>query len=161
VQEKNGPLKGMGVWKVPTGLVDAKEDLHTAACREVKEETGIETEFVGLLCFRHAHNFQFGKSDLFFVCLLKPLSTEITKQESEIAACEWIDFDKYMNQSVFMLSPLHTKLNTFIKLIAEDKDYKNYLERFSLPIGFRPGSNMLYMPMTSIPTSTSASITAR
>jgi ADP-ribose pyrophosphatase YjhB (NUDIX family) len=31
----------MGVWKVPTGLVDAKEDLHVAAVREVKEETGM------------------------------------------------------------------------------------------------------------------------
>jgi ADP-ribose pyrophosphatase YjhB (NUDIX family) len=36
----------MGVWKVPTGLVDAKEDLHIAAVREVKEETGMRTLYI-------------------------------------------------------------------------------------------------------------------
>lgn len=38
VQEKNGPLKGKGVWKMPTGLVAQGEDLTTAAEREVLEE---------------------------------------------------------------------------------------------------------------------------
>ena len=39
VQEGNGPLKGSGTWKMPTGLVAAGEDLHEAAPREVFEET--------------------------------------------------------------------------------------------------------------------------
>jgi ADP-ribose pyrophosphatase YjhB (NUDIX family) len=39
VQEMNGPLRGQGVWKMPTGLVSVGEDLHLAAVREVKEET--------------------------------------------------------------------------------------------------------------------------
>lgn len=36
-----GPLKGTGVWKLPTGLLDVGEDLGAGAEREVKEETGI------------------------------------------------------------------------------------------------------------------------
>ncbi|XP_034678529.1 nudix hydrolase 10-like isoform X3 [Vitis riparia] len=39
VQEKSGKLKGMGIWKIPTGVVDAGEDIFKAAVREVKEET--------------------------------------------------------------------------------------------------------------------------
>lgn len=41
VQEKSGKLRGSGVWKYPTGVVDEGEDICTAAIREVKEETGV------------------------------------------------------------------------------------------------------------------------
>lgn len=34
---------------------------------------------------RQSHKSFFQKSDLFFVCMLKPLSTDIKKQEAEIA----------------------------------------------------------------------------
>ena len=36
VQERTGPLRGKGVWKLPTGLVDAGEDLHRAVEREAR-----------------------------------------------------------------------------------------------------------------------------
>jgi ADP-ribose pyrophosphatase YjhB (NUDIX family) len=150
VQEKNGPLKGTGIWKLPTGLLDAKEDIHLAACREVLEETGIETEFVGLVGFRHAHNFQFGKSDLFFVCLMKPLTNNIAKQESEIADCDWIDLETYMAQKLFKSSPVYSKLNDCIESIVKNKDSKSYLEKLTLPLGMRPGYNTLYLPSESI-----------
>lgn len=130
--------------------MDANEDLHLAACREVLEETGIETEFLGLLCFRHAHNFQFGKSDLFFVCLLKPLSFSIVKQESEIAACEWLELDTYMTQKLTMSSPLYSKLNAFIEKAVKENGPKNFLERHTLPLGSRPGSNTLYLPTETV-----------
>uniref|UniRef100_A0A2N9EJA4 Nudix hydrolase domain-containing protein n=2 Tax=Fagus sylvatica TaxID=28930 RepID=A0A2N9EJA4_FAGSY len=52
VQEKNGAFKGQGVWKFPTGVANEGEDICTAAIREVKEETGIEAEFVEVLAFR-------------------------------------------------------------------------------------------------------------
>ena len=55
VQEKSGPLRGSGIWKLPTGLVEQGEDIATAAEREVLEETGVAARFVGVLCFRHAH----------------------------------------------------------------------------------------------------------
>ena len=39
VQERSGPLKGLKVWKFPTGLASAGEDIADAAEREVLEET--------------------------------------------------------------------------------------------------------------------------
>uniref|UniRef100_A0A2P2KZN4 Nudix hydrolase domain-containing protein n=1 Tax=Rhizophora mucronata TaxID=61149 RepID=A0A2P2KZN4_RHIMU len=52
VQEKSGRFQGCGMWKIPTGIVDEDEDIFMAAMREVKEETGIDTEFLEIVAFR-------------------------------------------------------------------------------------------------------------
>jgi ADP-ribose pyrophosphatase YjhB (NUDIX family) len=146
VQEKNGPTKGWNLFKVPTGLVDTHEELSAAACREVLEETGVETEFVGVVGFRHMHGVLFGKSDLYFLCLLKPKTTEIKIQESEIFACEWKDIDEYADQEIFKKSPLHIEMNNVIKRIAKahPNEIDGVIKQYFLPVGFRPGSNCLY-----------------
>ena len=58
---------------MPTGLVNAGEDIPSAAVREVMEETGIRTIFSAVLACRQAHGFGMGrnKSDMFFVVALK------------------------------------------------------------------------------------------
>ncbi|KAI4371179.1 hypothetical protein MLD38_019445 [Melastoma candidum] len=98
VQENSGRFQGSGVWKFPTGVVDEGEDICTAAQREVKEETGINAEFIEVLAFRQSHKSFFTKSDLFFVCLLRPLSLEIQLQEVEIAAAKWMPFEEFKSQ---------------------------------------------------------------
>ncbi|XP_042479326.1 nudix hydrolase 2-like isoform X3 [Macadamia integrifolia] len=98
IQEKSGPFGGTGIWKFPTGVVDEGEDICKAAVREVKEETGIDAEFVELLAFRQSHKSFFGKSDLLFVSMLRPLSFDITKQEVEIEAARWMPIEDYAAQ---------------------------------------------------------------
>ncbi|XP_042497182.1 nudix hydrolase 2-like [Macadamia integrifolia] len=98
VQENGGNFRATGVWKFPTGVVDEGEDICRAAIREVKEETGIDTEFVEVLAFRQSHQAFFGKSDFFFVCMLRPLSFEIQKQEVEIEAAQWMPIEDYATQ---------------------------------------------------------------
>ncbi|XP_010542032.1 PREDICTED: nudix hydrolase 7 isoform X2 [Tarenaya hassleriana] len=88
VQETGGAFRGTNVWKLPTGVVNQGEDICEAAVREVKEETGIDTKFVEVLAFRQSHNSFFGKSDLFFLCVLRACSYEIDKQDSEILAAQ-------------------------------------------------------------------------
>ncbi|KAE8075512.1 hypothetical protein FH972_014221 [Carpinus fangiana] len=88
VMEKGGRFKGTGVWKFPTGVVNEGEDICTAAVREVKEETGIDAEFVEVLAFRESHNSFFSKSDLFFVCMMQPRSFDIQKQDHEVEAAQ-------------------------------------------------------------------------
>lgn len=101
VQEKNGPLCGSGVWKVPTGLINQGEDLCCGAVREVKEETGVETEFVQVVSFRHGHHVSFSKSDLYFTCALRPLSCEIVLQDGEIEAAKWMPLEEFRSQAFF------------------------------------------------------------
>ncbi len=64
--------------------------------REVFEETGVETEFQTVVCFRHWHGYRYGKSDIYFVCRLNPLSTTITMQTREIQECIWMPVDDFL-----------------------------------------------------------------
>lgn len=149
VQEKNGPLRGTGVWKLPTGLVEAGEDITKASEREVFEETGINAKFKKLLAFRQAHNALFGKSDLFFVCVLEPESFEICPQEVEIHAADWKEPEALFEQRFFQQSPLHTLLNSKIKLeimskLGQVSSPEPGLVQRKLPLGFRPGESSLY-----------------
>ncbi|XP_048233325.1 nudix hydrolase 2 isoform X2 [Ricinus communis] len=124
-EEKSGGFKGTGVWKLPTGVVNEGEDICKAAVREVKEETGIDAEFVEVLAFRQSHQSFFGKSDLFFVCMLRPLSFNIQVQESEIEAAQWMPIEEYVNQ------PYNQKYQLF-KYVAEickaksERDYVGF-----------------------------------
>lgn len=92
-------------WKTPTGLSDLGEQIDDAACREVLEETGIQTRFHSLLGFRQTHGLAHGRSDLFFVCRLDPLEEfdcqgdllipTPVPQADEIQSAEWVPLEEY------------------------------------------------------------------
>ncbi len=84
-------------YKLPGGALLPGEHIASAAVREVKEETGIDTEFVSLVCFRHWHGYRHGKSDIYFVTRLRPLNHEIELDPSEIAECFWMPVDDYLS----------------------------------------------------------------
>uniref|UniRef100_A0A0E0LDR3 Nudix hydrolase domain-containing protein n=1 Tax=Oryza punctata TaxID=4537 RepID=A0A0E0LDR3_ORYPU len=125
VQEKSGVLRGLGVWKFPTGVVEPGEDINIGAVREVKEETGIDTEFVEVLAFRQSHKAFFDKSDLFFVCILRPLSFDITKQDSEIEAAQWMPVEEFAAQPFVQKHEL-VKYILEVGLAKVDKDYSGF-----------------------------------
>ena len=85
VQEKN-PIGGTSLWKLPGGQVDLNETLEESIVREVKEETGINADPLGVIGFREAPNYKFGKFDIYFVYLLNTYkrNNQIKKQDQEI-----------------------------------------------------------------------------
>ena len=95
-------------YKLPGGALQPGEHLAEAAMREVLEETGVRTRFESLACFRHWHGYRFGKSDIYFVCRLSPLSMEITMQESEIAECLWMPVADFLGDDE--ISPFNKRI---------------------------------------------------
>jgi len=93
VREKSAATN---LWKLPGGHADKGEDLFDTARREVKEETGIDTEGKSLLAFRHQHKYRHGCSDIYFVAVMRPLSKDITPCPTEIEECKWMDLDEFI-----------------------------------------------------------------
>eukprot|EP01080_Neovahlkampfia_damariscottae_P007160 gene7160-11473_t len=95
VQEKYDVHSKTKKWKLPGGMLNLGEDIGTGAKREVFEETGVQTEQVGLLGFRHQSNFYFGREDCYFVNILEPKTFEINFDPGEIGDCQWIPLKEY------------------------------------------------------------------
>lgn len=83
-------------YKLPGGALHPGEHIADAVIREVEEETGVQTEFLHLVCLRHWHGYRYGKSDIYFVTRLRPLSSTITLDPTEIAECFWMNVDEYL-----------------------------------------------------------------
>ena len=97
VWERTHRQRGSKYYKLPGGALQPGEHIVDCVKREVLEETGIETRFESLVCFRHWHGYRFDKSDIYFVCRLSPLSHEITADEEEIAECLWMPVQEYLD----------------------------------------------------------------
>lgn len=71
--------------------------------QKLASSQGIHAIFDSVLCVRQSHGVAFGKSDLFFVCALKPSPGQDTlcPQESEIEAAQWMAFEAFSNQEFF------------------------------------------------------------
>ena len=96
IKEKQG--NNTQSWKIPGGLVDSGEYLSEAVEREVREETGVHAKFKGILTLREKRVYNFGRNDIYFVCLLEPVIKDITMCEVEIAHCKWIDIEEWSAQ---------------------------------------------------------------
>lgn len=147
VQERRGPASGRDLWKMPTGLLEAGEDVPDAAMREVLEETGIETEFDAVMGIRHGHFGLFGKSDLFLCVTLrvKPESSRtIRAQETEIAAAKWATLEEFLSNPLVDPGSHAHELHERCARWARGEHAGIVAKR--LPIGFgRPGEVYTYV----------------
>ncbi|KAK7307767.1 hypothetical protein VNO77_41118 [Canavalia gladiata] len=110
VQEKHSSPATHGLWKIPTGFVLQSEEIYAGAIREVKEETGIDTQFIEVIAFRHVHNMAFEKSDLFFICVLRPISAEIIVDDHEIESAKWMPLVEFVEQPLIQEDSMFKKI---------------------------------------------------
>jgi 8-oxo-dGTP pyrophosphatase MutT (NUDIX family) len=87
-------------YKLPGGALQPGEHLVDAVLREVLEETGVQAKFESLVCFRHWHGYRYGKSDIYFVARLSPLSQDVTMQADEIEECFWMPVADYFESDL-------------------------------------------------------------
>ncbi|KAK3750650.1 hypothetical protein QZH41_012828 [Actinostola sp. cb2023] len=64
------------------------------------------------------HNFRFECSDLYFVCVMKPLNTNINRDPTEISDAKWMDLDE------FIASPIVNDANRFLAQEYKDQQPK-------------------------------------
>lgn len=95
-------------YKLPGGALQPGEHLVEAVLREVLEETGVEAKFEALVCFRHWHGYRYGKSDIYFVCRLTPLTQDVTMQAEEIEECLWMPVEEYLASD--LVSPFNKRI---------------------------------------------------
>ena len=128
-----------------------------------------EVELILIVAFRHAHGFMAGKSDLFFVCILRAKTSEITVQAAEIADAKWgeiearsvscdtahdvlpdiialisfLSWQEFLEQAPYPRdTPIWARLYGLARDVAEGKAKPLLIERHELVT--RPGSNYLY-----------------
>lgn len=130
VQNEKGEVlvireKGATGYKLPGGHIELGEKLEDAVIREVLEETGITCQFDSVLALASTHPYRFGKSNIYMVCKLTPLATDISIQDTaEIEDAKWVMpgtfltdadnsvFNKYLVQSLLSKQGLiKTKLD--------------------------------------------------
>jgi hypothetical protein len=95
-----------------------------------------------------------GKTDLFFLCKARPLSSTITLQEAEIARAEWMPLSEYLSKPLW---PDYSAYWWMSRLAAEaflqGKGHipghrlvtpPTLFTATHLPLGSRPGFNYVY-----------------
>lgn len=87
-------------YKLPGGALHPREHLAEAVVREVLEETGVQARFEAMVAFRHWHGYRHGKSDIYFVARLSPISETISKQDDEIDECFWMPVADYFSSDM-------------------------------------------------------------
>lgn len=97
-------------WKLPGGLVDPGETIKVAAEREVLEETGVKSNFVGILAMREQMDYKWGAADMYFGCVLRAFDENIQVQDTqEVFNADWIPLDEITTNeegsSKYMLYP--------------------------------------------------------
>ncbi|MFA0035378.1 NUDIX domain-containing protein [Vibrio sp. 10N.261.52.A1] len=91
---------GMTGYKLPGGHIELGEGIEESVVRETMEETGIEATFVSVVGMATRHPYQFGKSNLYFVCHLIAQTQEIAIQDTdEIAEAKWVDVEEFINNT--------------------------------------------------------------
>jgi 8-oxo-dGTP pyrophosphatase MutT (NUDIX family) len=94
-------------WQLPKGVIEQDEPTETAALREVREETNVEAELLGLIdtveywfySLRRGERVRYHKFVHFY--LMRATGGEIRGQAFETNEARWFDIDTAINLLAF------------------------------------------------------------
>ena len=115
VEKSYSGLKGK--WSLPAGFVQQGETIDSALVREVKEETNIDIEVVGLVAFRSGIiNDEI--SDNMAILFGRATTFKIVAAKDELFTAEWLSPEQIIS------SP---KSSVLLRELAEHHKIKNFL----------------------------------
>jgi 8-oxo-dGTP pyrophosphatase MutT (NUDIX family) len=90
-------VRGSKGFNLPGGHVDPGERIQDSIVREVLEETGVQARFESIVGFTTRHPYEFGKSNMHFICRLQPLTETINIIDTdEIEEAKWMPIEHYL-----------------------------------------------------------------
>jgi ADP-ribose pyrophosphatase YjhB (NUDIX family) len=95
VKEKHEARSGF--YKLPGGNLEDSEHFKEGIIREIKEETGVDTVFSSLTGVSQLKNWRLGKTNVYVICRLIPLTNSITMDPVELAECKWMPVQEYLD----------------------------------------------------------------
>jgi len=83
----------MGLWSVPGGKLEAGESLRDACRREIKEETGLDTEIKNIVAVveRRVEDFHYVIID--YLAVLADQEATMPTAQSDVAEAKWIGLE--------------------------------------------------------------------
>ncbi|MFH1409511.1 MAG: NUDIX domain-containing protein [Nanoarchaeota archaeon] len=83
-----------GTWNIPAGHIEESEDIITGTLREIKEETNLDVELVGLIGVYQGKSPK-GIDHLRFFFKAKVIGGTLKHQEGELLDAKWITLDEF------------------------------------------------------------------
>jgi ADP-ribose pyrophosphatase YjhB (NUDIX family) len=157
VREKTGPSARLqDFWKLPGGLCDRQEDFHKAAVRELKEETGIDAEFVSVATIQEVHHSEeragparSGTTDLYIICILKAKdeNQKIVPCATEIAEAKWLPAKQVLSLPFYAAEgSIFSHMFKHAYEVASGR--ASGIDVSRLRMGFLPAENNMYFVKT-------------
>ena len=94
-------------WQLPKGLVSESESTEAAAMREVREETGLETESIKLIdkieywYYSKSEGQQLRFHQFVYFYLLRYLAGNTENHDQEVNEARWIEIDQACSIAAF------------------------------------------------------------
>lgn len=130
--------RAKGKWVIPSGLVECGETLQEAIVREIKEETGLIVEPVGITGIRALVRVSDNLTDVYctFICKLKSKPEPIIPQLDELQDAQWIPLEKINDPEIvdftrlMVMKALNCKPMTLDNESEELAKSRKYLKKF-------------------------------